>query len=71
MWDWGRLGLDGRPRPVHLEHGFKALQYDRTTSYVERELINHIKKVNEHEEITGLHPREFLETRRFTFTGFN
>lgn len=68
LWDWGRLGLDGRPRPVHLEHGFKALQYDRTTSYVERELINHIKKVNEHEEITGLHPREFLETRRFTFT---
>jgi mannose-6-phosphate isomerase class I len=67
LWDWGRLGLDGRPRPVHLEHGFKALQYDRTKGYVERELINHIKRVDEHEEITGLHPREFLETRRFKF----
>lgn len=21
LWDWGRLGLDGRPRPIHLEHG--------------------------------------------------
>ena len=20
-WDWGRPGLDGRPRPIHLEHG--------------------------------------------------
>jgi hypothetical protein len=21
LWDWGRPGLDGRPRPIHLEHG--------------------------------------------------
>ncbi len=21
LWDWGRLGLDGRPRPIHLDHG--------------------------------------------------
>ncbi len=21
LWDWGRLGLDGKPRPIHLEHG--------------------------------------------------
>ena len=21
LWDWGRMGLDGRPRPIHLEHG--------------------------------------------------
>ena len=21
LWDWGRLGLDGRPRPIHIEHG--------------------------------------------------
>ena len=68
LWDWGRIGLDGRPRPVHLDHGFRSLQYDRTTSYVKQELINHIHRLNEHEEITGLHPREFLETRRFTFT---
>ena len=20
MWDWGRLGLDGVPRPIHLDH---------------------------------------------------
>ena len=21
LWDWGRLGLDGRPRPIHLDTG--------------------------------------------------
>lgn len=21
LWDWGRLGLDGLPRPVHVDHG--------------------------------------------------
>ena len=21
MWDWGRMGLDGKPRPIHLQHG--------------------------------------------------
>ncbi len=68
LWDWGRLGLDGKPRPVHLEHGFKALQYDRTTSWVDQELVNVIKKVSDTEEITGLHEREFLETRRYTFS---
>ena len=21
LWDWGRMGLDDKPRPIHLEHG--------------------------------------------------
>jgi mannose-6-phosphate isomerase class I len=25
-WDWGRLGLNGRPRPIHLEHGIANTQ---------------------------------------------
>ena len=67
LWDWGRLGFDGKPRPVHLKHGFKSLQYDRDTKWVKRELINTFQKVSEHEEITGLHQHEFLETRRYRF----
>ena len=68
LWDWGRVGLDGLPRPVHLEHGFNNLQYDRTTSWVQKELVNAIQKISDVEEKTGLHEREFLETRRFTFS---
>lgn len=67
LWDWGRLGLDDRPRPVHLEHGFKNLQFDRDTKYVENELINQFEKIDEVSEKTGLHEREFLDTIRYHF----
>ncbi len=70
LWDWDRKGLDGRPRPVHLEHGFKNLQFDRNTTFVNEQLINTVKPINDKEEYTGLHELEFLETRRFTFSDF-
>ncbi len=73
LWDWGRLGLDGRPRPIHLEHGIANIQWDRTTEWVRRELVNQIEPIAEgkgwREERTGLHGREFIETRRHWFTG--
>ena len=71
MWDWGRLGLDGTPRPIHLQHGFRNIQWDRTTPWVEKNLINAIDPVTQgpgwREERTGLHEREFIETRRHWF----
>ncbi len=73
LWDWGRLGLDGRPRPIHLEHGLKNIQWNRTTEWVERSLINRVEPVATgdgwREEKTGLHELEFIETRRHWFTG--
>ncbi|MGF1909989.1 class I mannose-6-phosphate isomerase [Vibrio kasasachensis] len=72
LWDWGRLGLDGLPRPVHLDHGKKVIQWDRDTQWVEENLINAISPVAEgdgwKEERTGLHQREFIETRRHWFS---
>jgi len=72
MWDWSRLGLDGRPRPINLEHGFRNIQWDRTTNWVKQNLINHIETLGSgdgwREEKTGLHPLEFIETRRHWFT---
>lgn len=67
LWDWGRVGLDGLPRPVHLEHGFKNIQFDRDTSFVYKELVNQFKQVSKNEEITGLHELEFIESRRYRF----
>lgn len=70
LWDWGRLGLDGLPRPVHLNHGGKNIQWDRTTTWVKENLVNQIYPVSETDgvriEHTGLHEREFVETRRYT-----
>jgi mannose-6-phosphate isomerase class I len=72
LWDWGRLGLDGRPRPIHLEHGLKNIQWDRTTTWVQEHLIAQETTIASgdgwREERTGLHPLEFLETRRHWFT---
>ena len=73
MWDWGRLGMDGTPRPIHLKHGIRNIQWDRTTKWVRENLVNAIEPVAEgdgwQEERTGLHEREFIETRRHWFTG--
>ena len=72
MWDWGRLGLDGKPRPIYLKHGLANVQWERTTDWVAAQLINAIKPIAKgdgwREEHTGLHPLEFIETRRHWFT---
>ena len=72
LWDWGRLGLDGRPRPIHIDHGVANIQWDRTTEWVRENLINVVQPMASgdgwREERTGLHPLEFIETRRHWFT---
>ena len=72
LWDWGRLGLDGRPRPINIERGVANVQWDRDTAFCERELVNAVEPVASgagwREERTGLHRREFIETRRHWFT---
>lgn len=69
LWDWNRVGLDGLPRPIHIEDGEKNIQWDRTTKWVEENLVNNIKVIHNDdiykEERTGLHEFEFIETRRF------
>jgi len=73
MWDWGRLGLDGKPRPIHLRHGLANLQWERDTAWTRKHLVNCAEPVDAgdgwREERTGLHEREFIETRRHWFTG--
>lgn len=70
MWDWGRLGLDGLPRPIHLDHALENIQWHRTGPWVEQQLINPFKTIKKTEtlleESTGLHARQFIETRRHT-----
>jgi mannose-6-phosphate isomerase class I len=73
LWDWDRPDLDGNKRPTQLEHGIASIRWDRTTSWVERELLGKVEPLGSgegwREERTGLHDREFIETRRHWFTG--
>ena len=59
LWDWGRPGLDGRPRPTHLEHGAANIQWNRDTEWVRKNLLHCVEKIGEGrgwmEERTGLH----------------
>lgn len=72
LYDWERLGLDGIPRPININHGANVIQWERQSELVRKYLINTIETINEgdgwKEEKTGLHKNEFIETRRHWFT---
>ncbi|MBQ6564656.1 MAG: class I mannose-6-phosphate isomerase, partial [Clostridia bacterium] len=73
LWDWGRIGLDGLPRPVHIDHGIANIQTYRDTAWVEANLLNQEKIILKDDagivEHTGLHNLEFIETERHTVKG--
>ncbi|MFB7843909.1 class I mannose-6-phosphate isomerase [Microbacterium sp. NPDC056052] len=72
MWDWDRVGLDGAPRPIHLDHALANIQWDRDTEWVGDNLVAQVEVVDQGdgwvEERTGLHELEFIEVRRHWFT---
>lgn len=72
LWDWDRVGLDGKPRPIHIDHGEQVIQWDRRTEWIKQNLLPKATLIEEgdgyREEKTGLHERQFLETRRHWFT---
>lgn len=73
LWDWGRLGMDGLPRPIHLDHGMKNIQWNRDTKWVYDNIVGQQKILEKTEncevERTGLHSREFIDTIRYTLSG--
>lgn len=72
LWDWQRLGLDGKPRPINVSRGKKVIAWERNTEFTYNELVNRVEILSEtgrvREEKTGLHKNEFIETRRHLFT---
>jgi mannose-6-phosphate isomerase class I len=73
LWDWNRMGLDGKPRPINIAHGKANIQWERDQDYAVSRLINQITEITRgdgwREERTGLHESQFIETRRHWFTG--
>jgi len=72
LYDWGRLGMDGKPRAINIERGSKVIQWNRDTEYCQENLVGQVEVIAEgdgwREERTGLHKNEFIETRRHWFT---
>ena len=72
LWDWGRVGLDGQPRPISLEHGVNNIRWDYTAPWVKAHLLDQSITVATgdgwREERTGLEEGSFIETRRHWFT---
>ncbi|MBN1132269.1 MAG: class I mannose-6-phosphate isomerase [Bacteroidales bacterium] len=72
LYDWQRMNLDGTPRPINVDHGLNNIQWERTTEWTRKNLVNRVETIAEGdgwtEERTGLHEREFIETRRHWFT---
>ena len=73
LWDWGRLGMDGLPRPIHIDDGERVIDWGRTTEWVRENLVDAFELVDEDEQRTithtGLHELEPIETRAIGIQG--
>lgn len=71
MYDYLRLDLDGIPRPLHTYHGDKVLKRDRTTSWVNENIVQKprtIRKGDDWEEyIVGEHDLLYFSLRNVRF----
>ena len=73
LWDWNRLGLDGKPRPINIHRARDVIVWGRTASWVKDNLVNRFTPLGEgegwREERTGLYQSQYIETHRHWFTG--
>ena len=51
MWDWNRVGIDGKPRELHIEKAKSVLNFnpslnDELERYCRRDLLNSVGIVN-------------------------
>ncbi|MEA5026650.1 MAG: class I mannose-6-phosphate isomerase [Erysipelotrichaceae bacterium] len=69
LWDWGRTGMDGQPRPINIDRGMEVIQWDKKKEWMEKECafkpILLAQGEGWREERTGLQQYEFIETRRY------
>lgn len=73
LWDWERVDLDGKPRPINLEHGRANIAWERDTEWIHDQAVDQVEPLAEgdgwREERTGLQALEFIEVRRHWFSG--
>jgi len=73
MYDWQRLDLTGKPRPINIEHAMSNLYFDRKGKYVSENLISRTQllEVKPNYKLYQLttHPEHFYAVQRVEFTG--
>jgi mannose-6-phosphate isomerase class I len=71
MYDWLRLDLQGRPRPLNIPRAFDNLYFERRGEFVERELVAQpsLLEGGEDWQIHHLpsHPSHFYDVHRMEF----
>ncbi len=71
MYDWMRLDLEGRPRPLNIARAFENLYFERQGDVVERELVSHPYMLSEGDgwRIVHLptHREHFYDVHRYEF----
>ncbi|MGF7232783.1 class I mannose-6-phosphate isomerase, partial [Arachidicoccus sp.] len=73
MYDWLRLDLNGKARPINIDHAFNNLYFDRKGAYVHEKLIAQPvveKQWQEGRKINlPTHEAHFYAIDRYEFTG--
>src|SRR5690242_1631937 len=71
MYDWIRLDLEGKPRPINIEHAFNNLDFERKGERVKQELISHPRILEKNHQYTLIHlpthKEHFYDVHRIEF----
>lgn len=71
MYDWLRLDLDGRPRPLNIARAFDNLYFDRKGERIRREFVSGPRVIAQGEdwqiEHLPTHAEHFYDVQRLTF----
>lgn len=69
MYDWVRLDIDGRPRPINIEHGLNNVRFERNGPTVPQTLISRpvvIERNDDYvQEHLPTHPDHFYDVHRY------
>ncbi len=72
MYDWLRLDLNGKPRPINIEHAFHNLDFSRKGDKVQEELISKPYIIFENTDLRcyhlPTHSEHFYDVHRLEFS---
>ncbi|MDE3184569.1 MAG: ROK family protein [Bacteroidota bacterium] len=71
MYDWLRLDLEGKPRPINIVHAFNNLNFERKGEKVKQELISRPSILEKNDQYTLIHlpthKEHFYDVHRIEF----